>query len=84
MVALEQSVGIVVDRFAGAIQKSGCRVFFAENQVCVRLAALQGDPHRHLADRASRQRIRAGKRLRAQQDVDAKRTTLSHQSIQQQ
>ena len=55
MVPFEQAVGVVVDRLAGPREQAGGRVLFAENQVGVGLAALQRDPHRHLADRAAGQ-----------------------------
>ena len=66
MVALEQAVGVVVDRLAGPGQQPGGRVLLAEDQVGVGLAALQGDADRHLADRAAGQRVGPGQGLRAQ------------------
>ncbi len=84
MVALEQAVGVVVDRLAGPGQQPGGRVVFAEDQVGVGLAALQGDAHGHLADRAAGQRIGPAEGLRAQQHVDAERPALPHQPVQQQ
>ena len=50
VVAFEQAVGVVVDRLAGPGQQAGGRVVFAQDQVGVGLAALQGDAHGHLAD----------------------------------
>ena len=57
MVALEQAVGVVVDRLARPGQQPGGRVVFAQDQVGVGFAALQGDADRHLADRAAGQRV---------------------------
>ena len=48
------------------------------------LAALQRDADRHLAQRAAGQRVGPGQRLGTQQHVDAKRTALPHQAVQQQ
>ena len=84
MVPFEQAVGVVVDRLAGPGQQAGGRVLFAEDQVGVGLAALQGDPHRHLADRAAGQRIGPAQRLRAQQHVDAEGAALPHEAVQEQ
>ena len=79
-----QAVGVVVDRLAGPGQQPGGRVVFAEDQVGVGLAALQGDAHGHLADRAAGQRVGPAQRLRAEQHVDAERPALPHQPVQQQ
>ena len=49
----------------------------------VGLAALQGDPHGHLAERAPRQRERPAEGLRAEQDVDAERPALPDQAVEQ-
>ena len=84
MVSFEQTVGVVVDRFARPTQQPGGRVVLAEDQMRVRLAALQGDSHGHLPDRAAGQRIGSGQRLRPEQHVDAERAALADQSVEQQ
>ena len=63
VVAFDQPVGVVVDRFAGASQKPGGGVFFAQDQVRVGFAALQGDSHGDLPKRAACERIRSAQRL---------------------
>ena len=67
VVALDQAVGVVVDRLAGPRQQPGGRVVLAEDQVRVGLAALQRDAHGHLAERAAGQRVRAAEGLRAEE-----------------
>ena len=84
MVAREQAVLVVVDRFAGAGEQAGGGVFVAEDEVGVGLAALQGDAHRHLADRAAGERVGAAERLRAQEHVDAERAALADEAVEQQ
>ena len=84
IVAFDQAVGVVVDRLAGPRQQPGGRVVLAQNQVRVGLAALQGDAHRHLVDRAARQRVGPAERLRAEQHVHAERPALPHQAVEQQ
>ena len=84
MIALEQPVGVVVDRLAGTRQKAGRGVLLAEDEVRIGFAALQGDPHGHLAERAAGQRIGAAQSLRAEEHVDAERTPLADESIEQQ
>ena len=78
-----QAVGVVVDRLAGPRQQSRRRVFVAEDQMGVGLAALQGDADRHLIDRAPRQAVGAAQRLRAEQDVQTEGSALPHQPVQQ-
>ena len=53
VVPLGRAVGVVVDRLAGPGEQLGGGVLLAEDQVGVGLAALEGDPHGHLAERAS-------------------------------
>ncbi len=54
MIAGQQAVLIVVDRFARTTEEAGGRVaFVAENYVGVRFAALQSDADGHLAHRAA-------------------------------
>ena len=84
VVAGEQAVLVVVDRFAGAGEQAGGGVFVAEDEVGVGLAALQGDAHRHLAERAAGERVGAGERLRTEQHVDAERAALPHEAVEQQ
>ena len=84
VVALDHAVGVVVDRLAGAGQQPGGRVVLAQDQVGVGLAALQGDPHGHLAQRAAGQRVGAAQGLRAQEDVDAEGPALADQAVEQQ
>ena len=84
VVALDQAVGVVVDRLAGPRQQPGRRVVLAQDQVGVGLAALQGDAHRHLVDGAAGQRVGAAQGLRAEQDVHAEGPALPHQAVQQQ
>ena len=76
--------GNPVSTFAGPGEQAGGGVLFAEDQVGVGLAALQGDADGHLADRAAGERVRAGQGLRAQQHVDAEGPALPHQAVQQQ
>ncbi len=84
MIAFKQSVGVVVDGFARSSQQAGGRVFFAKNQVSVRLAALQRHPHRHLAQRGASQRVGSAEGLRAKQHVDSKGSALADQAVEQQ
>ena len=84
VVAFDHAVGVVVDRLAGPGQQPGRGVVLAEDQVGVGLAALQGDPHGHLAERGPRQRIGAAQGLRAEVDVNAEGSALAHQAVQQQ
>lgn len=83
VVALDQAVGVVVDRLAGPRQQAGGGVVVAEDQVGVGLAALQGDAHRHLIDGAAHQAVGAAERLRAEQDVDAEGPALPDQAVEQ-
>src|SRR5262249_37057586 len=53
IVAFDAAVGVVVDRFAGTCQQPGGGVVLAEDEVSVRLAALQRDAHGHLVDGAA-------------------------------
>ena len=78
VVALDQAVGVVVDRLARARQQPGGGVVVGEDEVGVGLAALERDPHRHLVDRAPRQAVRPAQRLRAEQDVHAERPALAN------
>ena len=48
----------------------------------VGLAALQGDPHGHLAQRAPGQGEGAAEALRAEEDVDAERPALADQAVE--
>ena len=50
MIPFDQAVGVVVNRLARRDEQPGRRVVFAQDQVRVGLAALQGDAHRHLPD----------------------------------
>ena len=84
MIPFEQAIGVVVDRLARPTEQPGRGVVFAEDQMRVGFAALQGDAHRHLPQRAAGQRIRPRQRLRAEQHVNAKRPPLPHQAIEQQ
>ena len=84
MIAFVETVGVIIDGLAGPGEQPGRRVVFAEDQVGVGLAALQGDADGHLADRAAGQGVGPAERLRAQQDVDAERPALPHQPVQQQ
>jgi len=84
VVALVEAVGVVVDRLARPAQQPGGGVLFAEDQVGVGVAALQGDPHRHLADGAPRNRVGPGQGLRSEQHVDPECPALAHQPVQEQ
>ncbi len=83
VVALDEAVGVVVDRFAGPRQQPGRGVVGAEDQLGVGLAALQRDADRHLIDGAAGQAVGAAQRLRAEKDVQAECTALPHQPVQQ-
>ena len=83
-VALDLAVGVVVDRLAGPGQEPGRGVVVAEDQVRVRLAALERDPHAHLSERASGERVGAAEGLRTEQDVDAEGAALPHEPVQDQ
>ncbi len=63
VVAFDQAIGVVVDRLAGTGQQARRRIVVAQDQMAVRLAALQGDAHGHLVDGAARQRISAAQGL---------------------
>ena len=84
LVALQGAVAVVVDRLAGARQQAGGAVVLVQNQLRVRLAALERDAHRHLVDGAAGQRVGAAQGLRAEQDVQAEGPALAHQPVQQQ
>ena len=84
MISLEQTVGVVVDGLARPAEQPRGRIVLAEDQMGVGLAALQGDSHGHLANRAARERIGAGQRLGAEQHVDPESAALPHQPVHQQ
>ena len=84
VVPFDHAVGVVVDRLAGAGQQPRGAVVLAQDQVGVRLAALERDPHRHLAERAAGQREGAAQGLRAEVDVDAEGTALADEAVEQQ
>ena len=84
MVALVQPVGVVINGLARPGEQSRGRVLFAEDQMRVGLAALQGDAHRHLAYGGAGQRIGSGQRLRAQQNVHPEGASLANQTVEQQ
>ena len=84
MVALGRAVGVVVDRLAGAREHPGAMLFSLRDQVSIGLAALKCDPHGHLAQRAAGQRERTAEALRAEDDVDAERSSLPDQAVEPQ
>ena len=84
VVALGRTVGVVVDRFAGAREHPGRDVVFAQDQVRIVFTALKGDAHRHLAQGAAGQGERAAQALRAQDDVDAEGSALADQAVEPQ
>jgi hypothetical protein len=83
-VAFDHAGCVVVDRFAGTIEQTSGVVVLGHDEVRVGLGTLQRDADRHLADGAARQRVRAAHGLRAEDDVDAERSALAHESIEQQ
>ena len=68
----------------GRDSRRAAAVLFAQNQMRVALAALQGDPYGHLAESAAGERIGASQRLRSQQHVHAEGTPLPDQTVEQQ
>ena len=84
VVALRGAVGVVVDRLAGPREPLGGQVVLGQDQERVDLAALECDPHGHLAERAPRQGEGAAQRLRAEVDVDAEGPALADQAVEQQ
>src|SRR5262245_9934976 len=50
VVALDETISVIVNRFARPRQQPGGGVVVTENDVPVGFAALQGDPHCHLID----------------------------------
>src|SRR5262245_38114042 len=82
VVPLDESVRVVVDRFAGPRQESRRGVIVTQDEVSVRFAALERDSHRHLVDRAARQGVGASQGLRTEQDVKSKGPSLPNQPIQ--
>src|SRR5262249_42012992 len=63
MIAFEEAVGVVVNRFAGAAEEARGCVVFAQNQMSVGFAALQGNTNGHLPKRAAGERVSAGECL---------------------
>ncbi len=84
IIAFDQTVGIVVDGFAGTREQPGRGIVVAQNDVPVGVAALQRYPYRHLIDGTAGQGVRPTKRLRAQQDVQSKSPPLPDEAIEQQ
>ena len=84
MIAFDHAVRVVVDRLTRPCEQPRRGVFFTEDQVCIRLAALQGDAHGDLTHGAPRQRIGAAQRLRTENHMHAERTALPDQPVQQQ
>ena len=84
MIAFDHSVRVVVNGFAWSSQLASGSVFFAENQMRVTLAALQGNSNGNLSQRAASQRIGTAESLRTKQNVNAERTTLTNQAVHQQ
>src|SRR5690606_13823280 len=83
-VSIPGAIRVVVDGLTGSREQSGRGVVFAQNQVGVGLAALQGDAHRHLSDRRSSQRISTAERLRTEHNMDARCPPMSHKPVEQQ
>ena len=84
MIAFHAAAGIVVDGFAGPAEQPGGMVIIAQDQVPIRFGAGQHDADGHLIDGAAGQRVGTAERLRTEDDMDTKGTTLANQTIQKQ
>ena len=84
IVAFHHTAGVIVNRFTRSREQSCRGVVVTHDEIGIRLGTLQGDPDRHLAERASRETVRAAQGLRAKQNMNAKRAALSDQAIQKQ
>jgi hypothetical protein len=82
-VALDHARRVVVDRLARTVEQACGVVVLGHDEVRIGLAALQRDADRHLPDGAARQRVRAADRLRAEDHVDAERSALAHETVEQ-
>src|SRR5258706_5502798 len=82
-VAFDQSSGVVVDRLAGAREESRRGIVVAQNQMRIRFGSLQRDADSHLANRAAGEAGRARDRLRAEEHVNAKCSSLADKTIEQ-
>ena len=84
VVPFDESILVVVNRLAGPRQQAGRVVLLAQDELGVRVRALERDPDRHLVDRAAGQRKSPAERLRPEQDVQPERPPLPHESVEQQ
>ena len=82
VVALHQTVGVVVDGLTRPGEEPGCGVVVSQDEAGVCLAALERDAHGHLVDGTAGQGVTPGQGLGAQEDVHAKRAALAHQAVQ--
>jgi len=80
-VARDPAPDVVVDRLARSREQAGRDVLVVEDQLRIRLGALQRDTHGHLAHRAVGQAEGSAQRLRSQDDMDAESSTLSHELL---
>ena len=82
-VAFDEPALVIVDRFAGAREQPGGGVVVAEDEVGVRLARLERNADRHLADRAAGEPGAAADRLRPEHHVHAERAALADEPVDQ-
>ena len=83
MVSLGRAVGVVVNRLARSREPLGGQVVLGQDQEGIDFAALQGDPHGHLAQGAAGQCECPAERLRSELNVNAEGSALADQAVEQ-
>jgi hypothetical protein len=82
-VALDASAHVVVNGLTRTVEQPRGRVVLGHDQVGIRFTALERDAHGHLPQRRAGDAVRPAERLRAQNDVHAKRAALTDDAVEQ-
>ena len=83
-VALNRAAFVVVNRFAGTREQTRCGIVLVHDEIGVGFVTLERDADNHLTNCRAGERVSSTERLRSEQDVNAERTTLPNDAIQQQ
>ena len=82
-VAFNRTGRVVVNAFARTRQQARRGIVLIHDEISVGFVALERDADDHLPDGRAGQRVSAAERLRAENDVNAKRAALPDDAVQQ-